>query len=74
MVGRSPECDVAVRDLLLSRTHCRIEPAGHGWKVVDLNSRNGTGLGLAGRADACPARWGSSADGPDADRLLYRSV
>ena len=48
VVGRSPECDVAVRDLLLSRTHCRIEPVGHGWKVVDLNSRNGTRVGWQG--------------------------
>jgi predicted component of type VI protein secretion system len=48
VVGRSPECDIAVRDLLLSRTHCRIEPAGSGWKVVDLNSRNGTRVGWQG--------------------------
>jgi pSer/pThr/pTyr-binding forkhead associated (FHA) protein len=48
VVGRSPECDIAVRDLLLSRTHCRIEPAGKGWKVVDLNSRNGTRVGWQG--------------------------
>jgi predicted component of type VI protein secretion system len=48
VVGRSPECDVAVRDLLLSRTHCRIEPVGNGWKVVDLNSRNGTRVGWQG--------------------------
>lgn len=46
VVGRSPECDVAVRDILLSRTHCRIEPCGRGgWKVVDLNSKNGTRVG-----------------------------
>jgi len=48
VVGRSPECDVAIRDLLLSRTHCRIEPVGKGWKVVDLNSRNGTRVGWQG--------------------------
>jgi predicted component of type VI protein secretion system len=46
VIGRSPECDLAVRDLLLSRTHCRVEPVGRGgWKVVDLNSRNGTRVG-----------------------------
>jgi predicted component of type VI protein secretion system len=48
VVGRSPECDIAVRDLLLSRTHCRIEPIGNAWKVVDLNSRNGTRVGWQG--------------------------
>ncbi|MEZ0265917.1 MAG: FHA domain-containing protein [Phycisphaerae bacterium] len=46
-VGRSPECGVAVRDLLLSRTHCRLEPIGAGasWRVVDLGSKNGTRVG-----------------------------
>lgn len=48
VIGRSPECDIAVRDLLLSRTHCRLEPVGNGWKVVDLNSRNGTRVGWQG--------------------------
>jgi predicted component of type VI protein secretion system len=46
VIGRSPECELAVRDLLLSRTHCRIEPVGpRGWKVVDLGSKNGTRVG-----------------------------
>src|SRR5438128_1275465 len=45
VVGRSTECDVSVRDILLSRRHCRIEPAvgkekGR-WRLVDLDSRNG---------------------------------
>jgi hypothetical protein len=53
-VGRSSECDVTVRDILLSRTHCRIEPAtGDGapsgaWRVIDLNSKNGTRVGWQG--------------------------
>src|SRR4051812_21681338 len=45
VVGRSLECDVSVRDILLSRRHCRIQP-GAGkekgrWRLVDLDSRNG---------------------------------
>jgi predicted component of type VI protein secretion system len=48
VIGRSPECDLAVRDILLSRTHCRLEPVGNGWKVVDLNSKNGTRVGWQG--------------------------
>jgi len=45
VIGRAAECDLAVRDILLSRRHCRLEPAGRdGWKVVDLRSRNGTTL------------------------------
>jgi predicted component of type VI protein secretion system len=44
-IGRSPECDVAVRDVLMSRRHCRVEPAtgrdkGR-WRLVDLKSSNG---------------------------------
>jgi predicted component of type VI protein secretion system len=45
VIGRSPECDVVVRDILLSRSHCRLEPVGDGWKVIDLNSKNGTRVG-----------------------------
>src|SRR5262245_48181094 len=41
-IGRSLMCDISVRDALLSRTHCRIEPRDGAWAVVDLNSRNGT--------------------------------
>lgn len=50
-IGRSPECDVSVRDVLMSRRHCRVEPAtgkerggggGGRWKFVDLGSRNGS--------------------------------
>jgi predicted component of type VI protein secretion system len=48
VIGRSPECDIPVRDILLSRTHCRIEPSGEGWKVTDLDSKNGTRLGWQG--------------------------
>lgn len=45
-VGRSAECDVSVRDILLSRRHCRLEPITAGkekgrWRLVDLESRNG---------------------------------
>lgn len=45
VIGRSSECDIVVRDILLSRTHCRIEPLGEGWRVIDLNSKNGTRVG-----------------------------
>jgi predicted component of type VI protein secretion system len=47
VIGRSPECDLGVRDILLSRRHCRIEPAdgkSSAWVVVDLASKNGTTL------------------------------
>ena len=43
VIGRSAACDVSVHDILMSRQHCRIEPAKPGgWKIVDLGSKNGT--------------------------------
>jgi len=42
VIGRATECDVAIRDILLSRTHCRIEKRGDEWRLVDLDSKNGT--------------------------------
>ena len=45
VVGRSSESDIAIRDILLSRAHCRLEPVGHDWQVVDLKSKNGTRVG-----------------------------
>jgi pSer/pThr/pTyr-binding forkhead associated (FHA) protein len=52
VIGRALECDVCIRDILLSRKHCRIEPfdaaapAGEArWLVTDLQSKNGTFVG-----------------------------
>ena len=42
VVGRAPDCDVSVRDILLSRRHCRLQPSDDGWMVQDLQSKNGT--------------------------------
>jgi pSer/pThr/pTyr-binding forkhead associated (FHA) protein len=44
VLGRSPECDISVRDILLSRRHCALEQVGSYWVIVDLNSKNGTWL------------------------------
>lgn len=61
VIGRSPECDLAVRDVMLSRRHCRLEavasdnPAGE-WQIIDLDSKNGTSLNghpLIGSATLC---------------------
>jgi predicted component of type VI protein secretion system len=45
VLGRSPDCDISVHDILLSRHHCRITPAGDGWLLIDMASRNGTTVG-----------------------------
>jgi len=42
VIGRSPECDISVRDILLSRRHCQLEPTPEGWVIADLGSKNGT--------------------------------
>ncbi len=42
VLGRSPDCDVRIHDILASRQHCGIEPDDGGWVLIDLNSRNGT--------------------------------
>jgi pSer/pThr/pTyr-binding forkhead associated (FHA) protein len=42
IIGRSPEVDLPVRDILLSRKHCLIERLGDAWVIADLGSKNGT--------------------------------
>src|SRR4051812_28353610 len=42
VLGRSPDCDVRIHDILASREHCGFEREDDGWVVIDLNSRNGT--------------------------------
>ena len=41
-IGRSPDCDVSLHDILLSRSHCKLERTREGWVVCDLGSKNGT--------------------------------
>lgn len=65
VIGRAPECDVSVRDILLSRRHCQIVPDGDGWFVEDLGSKNGTrikgeAVTRAKLADAMSVRMGKS--------------
>jgi ABC transport system ATP-binding/permease protein len=41
-VGRLPDNDVVLDDLLVSRRHARLERSARGWTLVDLGSGNGT--------------------------------
>ncbi|MHC4955777.1 MAG: FHA domain-containing protein [Planctomycetota bacterium] len=41
-IGRAEHNDVAIRDLRASKDHCVIEQFGDRWKLVDLESHNGT--------------------------------
>jgi pSer/pThr/pTyr-binding forkhead associated (FHA) protein len=41
-IGRAPSNTVEIHDAKASKEHCRIERVGNRWKVVDLESKNGT--------------------------------
>lgn len=45
-MGREPENEVQLEGLEVSRKHCRVEPLpkGKGYRIIDLNSKNGTFL------------------------------
>ncbi|MBI2898901.1 MAG: FHA domain-containing protein [Planctomycetes bacterium] len=44
-VGRSPEANVAINDLRLSRKHFQVEKRGESWYLKDLGSSTGTLVG-----------------------------
>jgi pSer/pThr/pTyr-binding forkhead associated (FHA) protein len=44
-IGRASDCGICVRDIMMSRTHCRVEQQGDTWILTDLQSRNGTFIG-----------------------------
>ena len=41
-IGRSPDCDIVLADLLVSRRHAQVQQLGGGYQLVDLGSTNGT--------------------------------
>jgi len=45
LIGRAHDCDIVIKDILLSRRHCRIERFDNRWVVTDLGSKNGTRIG-----------------------------
>jgi pSer/pThr/pTyr-binding forkhead associated (FHA) protein len=42
LIGRSPECDVFLDDVTVSRKHAELTHEGDSWTVRDLGSLNGT--------------------------------
>jgi len=42
VVGRDPECGIAVEDDRVSRRHAALRPGPSGWTLADLGSKNGT--------------------------------
>ncbi len=43
-VGRGADCDIVIPNPQVSRLHARLERAGEGWVILDLESRNGTAV------------------------------
>lgn len=41
IIGRSPQCDVFLNDMTVSREHATIEPYDGGYAISDTNSFNG---------------------------------
>jgi ABC-type multidrug transport system ATPase subunit len=41
-IGRLPDNDLVVDDMLVSRRHAELRSGDAGWKIIDLNSPNGT--------------------------------
>jgi diguanylate cyclase (GGDEF)-like protein len=44
MLGRDAKCDICVNDSSVSRFHARFQPDADGFKVIDLQSTNGTAV------------------------------
>ena len=40
-IGRSPQCDVFLNDMTVSRSHATVEPSEGGYVIRDANSFNG---------------------------------
>jgi len=40
-IGRLPDNDIVLNDILISRRHCEIRREGERWKIVDIGSLNG---------------------------------
>jgi adenylate cyclase len=42
VIGRSPDCQIVLKDFGISRTHARITVSDDGIRIADLKSKNGT--------------------------------
>jgi len=42
LIGRSPDCDIFLDDVTVSRKHAELTHAGDRWTIKDLGSLNGT--------------------------------
>jgi eukaryotic-like serine/threonine-protein kinase len=56
-IGRDNDNDIVLDDHKASRYHARIEVAGNGYRVIDLDSTNGTFLANARLLPGIPEEW-----------------
>ena len=56
-IGRDPDNDLSLDDKLVSRHHARIEFDGQNYRIVDLNSSNGSFLGDTRLLPGVPEPW-----------------
>jgi hypothetical protein len=58
-IGRDPTCDLALEDTRVSKRHAALHWTGMGWRLEDLNSKNGTTVnGLPpGEGDLLEGDW-----------------
>ena len=56
-VGRSPDCSIYLDDVTVSREHAEIQRGGHGFRIRDAGSLNGTYVNRV-RVDAVDLRNG----------------
>ncbi len=57
MIGRDPDNDIVLDDRKSSRHHVRVEYAGNQYRVVDLNSTNGSFLDNQRLVPNAPETW-----------------
>jgi hypothetical protein len=57
MLGRDPACELSLAHASVSRRHARLVDSGDGWRLSDLDSKNGTRLDGA-RIDSAALRHG----------------
>jgi pSer/pThr/pTyr-binding forkhead associated (FHA) protein len=58
LIGRSPDCDVVLRNATVSRRHAEIRNEGEQWVVEDLGSKHGTGVNGTPLAGPTPLHEG----------------
>lgn len=60
VIGRSPSCQIQLKEYAVSRHHCRLRVTKEGLSICDLGSRNKTGVTNYWVTDERPLKDGDS--------------